>query len=77
MGYVWGNLFFGIPLRTGGHMLEMLGFEGCCDGWQTLSVALPSACSITPGIDCGTVTPEWLLVDSTGETDYTLSLIHI
>jgi hypothetical protein len=70
-GDVWGNIMFEAPLTPGDHMLEMVGFEGCCDGWQTLNVALPAACVATPGIDCGTIVPDWLLVDSTGDTDYT------
>eukprot|EP01046_Picozoa_sp_COSAG06_P040967 COSAG06_NODE_5022_length_3783_cov_3.150109_2_plen_967_part_01 len=72
-GDVWGNIMFEAPLTPGDHMLEMVGFEGCCDGWQTLNVALPSACVAAPGVDCGTIVPDWLLVDSTGDTDYTCS----
>ena len=48
--------------------LEMVGFEGCCDGWQTLNVALPSACTGNPGENCGVLdqaAADWLLVDST------------
>ena len=65
---------FEAPLIPGSHTLEMVGFEGCCDGWQTLNVALPAACSGTPGENCGILDNaalDWLLVDSTGTTDYT------
>ena len=48
MGDIWGYVYFQEELSEGAQTLEMLGFEGCCDGVATLEVMLPDACDLDP-----------------------------
>ena len=44
-GNVWGYVYFERYLKAGSVKFEAIGFEGCCDGWSSLQVAIPTECN--------------------------------
>ena len=65
-GDIWGHVFWsadtGVIASESGVTAElnMIGFEGCCDGHAELEFALPSACTCSDE-------PQWLMVDMVGD----------